>query len=1458
MPTKLCKSVLFATLHFALICAISGSSVKAQAPIHTQKSPVAHAVTKPRLVEAIDESKRISLAGNIHPLAAQGQDLGPAQDGLQLKRLILVLQRSPDQELALGQLLDAQQTRDSGSYHQWLTPAEFGAQFGVADEDIQTVSSWLVSHGFTVSRVSSSRMFIEFSGSAAEVRDAFHTEIRRIHTNGEEAWANVSDPQIPAALAPIIAGVHSLNSFRARPMHHVVGTYHRVNGASKLVPAEPDFTYSCGFDPNTGKNISCYGLGPYDFAAIYNVLPLWNASPAIDGTGQSVAIVAQTNINLQDVADFRSSFGLPANKVNVILDGPDPGLVPGDETEADLDVQWSGAVAKGATIDLVVSQSTETTLGVDLSALYIVDNNLAPVMSESYGVCELFMGTAWNQFYKNLWQQASAQGISVFLASGDSGSATCDRFQGNTPQPAMNGLQVSGFASTPYNVAVGGTDFSEVFDSQLYWNATNNPMTGQSAIGYIPETAWNDSCTNAIFGDPRIGFSINPETNCNNFQLNGFVATVGGGGGKSNCTAPTGPSPLNCSGGYAKPAWQSGTGVPSDGARDLPDVSLFASDGFQGSSYIICELDQSSGSRCPGGFLAIGGTSASSPAFAGILALVNQKTGSRQGNPNYVLYALASLQPPSNCNSSASPLNTCIFNDVTSGTIAMPCAASSANCTVTNPSHTYGVLSGYPVTSGYDLATGLGSVNAFNLVNEWGSVNRSSSTTTLTLNGGSAVNVTHGTPVAAAISVTPAAPQPTGDVSLIAEQSGGAASGFATFSLSSGNASGTAAQLPGGSSYNVKAHYEGDANYGGSDSAPVTVTVNPEASRTALSIVTFDLTTGNITNSNATTVPYLALYLLRADVTNASGSTCMNSTTLALTYACPTGSVSFLDNSAPLPQGATTNLNSAAIAENLTVQLAGGSHNLTGNYSGDNSYTSSSVNAAVTVTPATTVTTFPSGQPPTKAVIGGFSQIEILMKTANLGVQGAFPNDSFALFDGSTQVASGLFGGDVGFFPVTPGSPFGFMELDVIAPYSISGPPGLHTLTARFNGDQNYQTSTSAPLSIDEVYSTTTVLMPSAPSIQYGQNLTLTAMVAPSQSAGIPPSGTVTFSTSNGNVLGSAALTNSQSQITTNAVPGGTTQINANYTGDSNYASSTGTFTETVGPLSSSTSLTSSNLTVPTSTTVMFRATIAPSSSGPALPSGFVTFLLNGLLFDNVFLMNGVAQTSRVFNTAGSFQIQASYSGDSNYVGSNSSLTETVIVAPDFAISSTPPGPIIPGLSAMSTITLSATGGLTGSVALTCSVSPNTLIDTPGCMFSQNSVTLSSTTTSATSVLTVSTTAASSALLWNPRRVRPIVAVQLAMAAVAAILGMFLILILSGCLYSKRRVDPGSHIFWRAAPLGLFALAILVAMTGCGGSGSGGGIHNSNPGTTPGLYTVTINATSGSTVHVITVSVNVQ
>lgn len=374
-----------------------------------QSSPV-----RARVTQAVDMQNLITLRGNVHPLAQPQFDQGAAPDDLPMERMLLVLQRGADQEAALRQLLEDQQVKSSTRFHQWLNPEE-GQQFGPTDSDIQAVTGWLASQGFEVTKIAAGRTAIEFSGTAGLVRQVLGTEIHRFLVNGKDNWANTSDPQIPAALAPVVAGFASLNNFPRKPMSRSLGTFSRSKVTGQV---QPLFTFEV-------SNGYYFALGPADFATIYNVLPLWNASTATDGTGQTIAVVGETNINPQDVVDFRSMFGLPASAPKIILNGPDPGI-NGDETEADLDVQWSGAVAKGATIDLVVSESTETTAGIDLSALYIIDNNLAPVMSESYGACEAYEGAGGNQFYSTLWEQAAAQGITVLMAAGDSGPAGCD------------------------------------------------------------------------------------------------------------------------------------------------------------------------------------------------------------------------------------------------------------------------------------------------------------------------------------------------------------------------------------------------------------------------------------------------------------------------------------------------------------------------------------------------------------------------------------------------------------------------------------------------------------------------------------------------------------------------------------------------------------------------------------------------------------------------------------------------------------------------------------------------------------------------------------------------------------------------------------------------------------------------------------------------------------------------
>ena len=449
-----------------------------------QEAPQPAAGTPRRLItQSVDESQLTTLKGNTHPLARPEFDLGAAPASLPMKRMLLVLKRSPDQETALRKLLDDQQDKASPNYHQWLSPEQFGQQFGPP-----TPTSRLLPHGSspTDSKWARRKDARCWSSPAPPARSKRHftPSIHKYIVNGEQHWANATDPQIPTALTPAVAGVDSLHDFRKKAMNTYVGKYSEQT--KQLNAAKPDYSFGCG-------GSECYGITPYDFATIYDVLPLW--TNGINGTGQTIAIVGRTNINPQDATNFWTLFGLtvPPNKLNIILNGVDPGI-NGDEAEADIDVQWSGAVAPQATIDFVTSESTETTDGVDLSAVYIVDNNLAPVMSESYGQCELGLGTAGNQFYSSLWEQAAAQGISVFVSSGDNGAAGCDDPGG----PAQYGLNVNGLASTPFNAAVGGTDFKQYKTWTTYWNATNDPTTQASAKGYIPETTWNDSCTNAL------------------------------------------------------------------------------------------------------------------------------------------------------------------------------------------------------------------------------------------------------------------------------------------------------------------------------------------------------------------------------------------------------------------------------------------------------------------------------------------------------------------------------------------------------------------------------------------------------------------------------------------------------------------------------------------------------------------------------------------------------------------------------------------------------------------------------------------------------------------------------------------------------------------------------------------------------------------------------------------------
>jgi len=565
---------------------------------------------KDRITGFIDDAERVTLRGNRHPLAVAQFDAGAVAPDFPMQHMILVLLPDPEQDAALQQLLLAQNNPESPSYRQWLTPEQYGESFGVSLSDVKEITEWLQGHGMQLDEVAAGRRAIVFSGNAAQVESAFHTAIHVYDVGGELHHANVKDPEIPMALAGVVGGVVSLHDFYSQPMHKSVRQI------------SPDYT-----------SASWHFLAPADFATIYDVNPLYQQ--AINGIGQSIAIVARSNIKLADVEQFRTYFGLPANNPQIIVNGTDPGIFSsGEETEADLDAEWSGAVAPMATIKFVVSKSTNSSDGVDLSAQYIVNHNVAPVMSTSFGLCEAALGSSGNGFLNSLWQQAAAEGITVFVSSGDSGAAGCDSPSSAT---ATHGLGINGLCSTPYSICVGGTEFNDS-NASLYWSTSNSSAQG-SALSYIPEVAWNES----------------PES--------GLWAS---GGGASSI--------------YNKPSWQTGTGVPADGRRDVPDVSLTAA-GHDG--YMIEQ---------EGGLYAVGGTSAASPSFAGLMALVVQSEAARVGDAVAVLYPLATRQAAGGA---------AVFHDITAGNNSVPGQA------------------GFNATVGYDRATGLGSVDAAVLVNHW-------------------------------------------------------------------------------------------------------------------------------------------------------------------------------------------------------------------------------------------------------------------------------------------------------------------------------------------------------------------------------------------------------------------------------------------------------------------------------------------------------------------------------------------------------------------------------------------------------------------------------------------------------------------------------------------------------------------------------------------------------------------
>jgi pseudomonalisin len=721
-----------------------------------------------RIMHAINESDRFTFSGDRLPLLDDSTDLGPVDGNLPLKNMLLILKSSPAQLAALEAFSQAQQTPGAAEYHHWLTPEEFAGHFGVASEDLAKLKSYLISKGFSIDEVAAGGRSIKFSGTAAQVKNAFHTEIHHYVWHGENHIANNSNPQIPTAIAAVVDGIVNLHDFHSRSRKPAPQANTLPSASNSLLS---NSVIGDSLIPIADFNIGSGNyLTPGDYGVIYNIKPLYAAG--LNGSGMKIAVLGRSNIVGTDVSSFQSFAGLTQNAPQTIITNTDPGLVSGDQLESSLDVEWATGIAPGAALIFITSTSTNSADGVLLSADYAVNHNVGDIISLSYGSCEANMGLSGWMYYgggaasrhqsAGLWYQASVQGQTVLVASGDSGAAGCDA---STNAKATGGLGVNGLCSSPYSTCVGGTEFLDTTQQASYWSA-NNPSAGgtTTALSYIPEEVWNQSGSNLY---------------------------ASGGGASIYAT---------------KPSWQVSPGVPVDGARDVPDIALAAA---THDPYII----YMNGSQS-----YVGGTSASTPALAGIMALVAQYNGGRLGNINPTLYGLYQIQAKNS-------LGFNYFHPTLSGNNSVP------------------GQTGFSATgAGYNLATGLGSVNANLLVTQWRNLSPGSSSVTLS---SSMSQIVAGQ--ALSLTATVSGFHPTGSVQFKANSVnlGGAVA------LNNGVANLTTTALTVAGSTAVQAVYSGDGNNLTSTSAAQTEAVLA-ASTINLSVSSATVTAGQSLTITAT------------------------------------------------------------------------------------------------------------------------------------------------------------------------------------------------------------------------------------------------------------------------------------------------------------------------------------------------------------------------------------------------------------------------------------------------------------------------------------------------------------------------------------------------------------------------------------------------------------------------------
>jgi hypothetical protein len=1014
-----------------LVLAAACMYALASLPLTAQTVPQALAVS--RITEPLDESMRVTLEGNVHPLAQAQFDQGPAPASMPTGRIMLVLQRSPAQRQALARYLAGLHDPSSPSFHKWLTPAQYGATFGVTDSDLDSVEAWLTSHGFRIEKVPQARNVIQFSGTVDQVQSAFHTAIHEFFVNGETHYANISDPQIPAALAPVVAGIAPLNNFRPKPnaKQGPAGRYDLTNHT-----IQPELTES-------GPSL---WMVPADAATIYDtpnaaLNPNYSGT-TYDGTGVNIGIAGDSNVTMQDILNYRVAFlgetATTANLPIVVVDGNDP-LINSDEAEALLDTEIAGGIAPKATIYLYTSAGGDISSGLYNAIFRAIDDNTVSILNISFSACEAGLGSSGNELILEVAEQTAAQGISVTVSSGDSGSAACDSIGG-----FMVGLAVNGFASTPWNVAVGGTDF-DILSTQFstYVDTTSSGCAPYylTAKSYIPEEPWNDSTS----------VNINIADNVATVDSSGNTNTLATGGGASSCVTQT--SSGECTAGYAKPLFQTSLTL-NDGVRDLPDIALFASNGFYGAVWAVCadnvadgdtsstytDCQTSNGQLVSGTHISgYGGTSTAAPAFAGMLALVAQaQGGARLGQADNVLYQLAQSKYAT------------VFHDVTTGDNSVVCVSGTNNC------GSNGFMTGYNASANYDLASGLGSVDAAAMVNNWSSASLSSTSTTLKINGSAAaITAVHGTPLTFNVGVTPSsASGVVGIIDTANEASGGPLlNGQFAIPLANGVGSASWNGLPGGT-YSVSARYGGDASDAASTSSPVNVTITPENNATALRVTAYYMFNPLTQLCPCTSLRYGSVEVVAdAQISGTSADEVKNGT-----QGVATGTVAFTSGSSTLGTAAVSsgNLASWPSYSSAFSFLPAGSYNITANYSGDAGFSPSTSSAiAVTVLQAGSGTS-------ASASSSSISSTGSTTITVQVGAMsyGAYPTGSVTLTANGKTLAT-ITSFTQGAAPCLVSS----AACAIQGTATIQGSQlayGPNTITATYSGDTNYLSSSGA------------------------------------------------------------------------------------------------------------------------------------------------------------------------------------------------------------------------------------------------------------------------------------------------------------------------------------------------------------------------------------------------------------